>query len=113
QRERVELLVGHPEGLVEPYAQPLGALAPAARGLLVSATRLQVGHREQRRVAVALHLRQRDRTVRGPSVGEADRVGRVLPALVEQTAVGRALVLDEAVAVAVAVLDDPARCGLG
>ena len=46
-------------------------------------------------------------------VGEADGVGRVLPALVQQAAVGGALVLDVAVAVAVAEVVDPRQGAVG
>ena len=42
-----------------------------------------------------------------PPVAVADRVARVLPALVQQPAIGAPLVLDESVAVAVAVAVDP------
>jgi hypothetical protein len=45
--------------------------------------------------------------VRGAPVAEALRVAGVLPRLVLEAALGASLVLDEAVAVAVAVLVDP------
>ena len=58
-------------------------------------------------VGVALHLSQSDRRIGQAAVGEADGVVGVLPALVAQAPVGGALVLDVAVAVAVAELLDP------
>ena len=61
-------------------------------------------------VHVALYLARRDRHLRKPAVVEALRVARVLPRLVVEPALGaRARVLDEPIAVAIAVLVDPAQ----
>ena len=60
-------------------------------------------------VDVALHLARRDRRRREPPVAEALRVARVLPRLVLEPARRPPLVLDEAVAVAIAVFVDPPR----
>jgi len=56
---------------------------------------------------------QRDRRLCRRSVEVRDAVVRILPALVDEAAVGLALVLDEAVAVLVAVLLDPLQSRLG
>jgi hypothetical protein len=60
-------------------------------------------------VGVALHLGERDRGLGQPAVGEGHAVEGVLPPLVEQSGVGCPLVLDEAIAVAVAVALDPVQ----
>ena len=60
---------------------------------------------------VALDLGQRDRHRRQRAVGPADRVARVLPALVEQAARCSTLVFDEPVAIAVAPIVDPGEGG--
>ncbi len=67
----------------------------------------QPRHRALGGVDVALHLGERDRRVGRAAVGVADRVARVLPALVEQAKPRAAAVLDEPVAVEVAVAVDP------
>ena len=66
----------------------------------------------ERRVGVALHLDERDRPVRQRAVGEVDAVPRVLPALVGQSGRVAALVVDETVAVRVAVADEPGDRGV-
>ena len=58
---------------------------------------------------VALHFAQRDRALGQLAVGVEDRVLRVLPALVAEAALAPGGVLDETVAVAVAVVVDPAQ----
>ncbi len=111
ERERVEpaaLLA--PERLVEAVAQH-GRLALEPVGELAVAPDLprQLGHAELRVVDVALHLAGRDRPDRLASVVEELRVVRVLPRLVLEPALRPAVVLDEAVAVEIAVLVDPAE----
>ena len=69
----------------------------------------QLGQPQLRVVDVALHLGRRDRRPRERAVVEALRVAGVLPRLVLEAARRAPLVLDEPVAVAVAVLVDPAR----
>ena len=58
-------------------------------------------------VDVALHFAERDRALGQRAVVVEHRVVRVLPALAARAAVGRARVLDEAIAVGVAVAIDP------
>ena len=58
-------------------------------------------------VGVALHLAQRQRRDGDPTVAVADRVAGVLPSLVHQPPVGGPEVLEEPVAVAVAVVLHP------
>src|ERR1044071_8643488 len=62
-------------------------------------------------VDVALDPAGRDRRRREAAVAEPLRVPRVLPGLVRQPARRPPLVLDEAVAIAVAVLVDPRKRG--
>ena len=104
---RVEAGLGHPERRVELDPQRVGlALEPVGQlGLATSPG--EPGDPALRVVHVALHLRQRDRRVRRPAGPVADGVGRVLPALVDEPEVGPAAVLDEPVAVEVAVAIDP------
>ena len=67
----------------------------------------QLGPRAQRAVDVPLHLGERDGCVRERPRGEGDPVEGVLPPLVHQSVRRGALVLDEAVAVPVAVGSHP------
>src|SRR5207248_1860800 len=67
----------------------------------------ELGCPQLRVVHVSLHLARRDRRWREAAVGEALRVTGVLPRLILEPAVATTLVLDEAVAVAVAVAVDP------
>ena len=75
--------------------------------LVVAAQPGKPGHVAPAAIDVALDLDERDRALGERAVADADRVGRVLPALVDEAAFGLALVLDEAVAVEVAVVVDP------
>src|SRR6516164_5522855 len=59
------------------------------------------------RVDVALDLAQRDWTLRHSAIFVEDRVVRILPALIYQTAGILAVVLDKAVAVRIAIGIDP------
>ncbi len=63
-------------------------------------------------IDVALHFAERDRRLGQRTVLVEDRIVRVLPPLLDQTAVRRARVLHEAVAVAIAVAIDPGQSGL-
>src|SRR5919201_1688666 len=107
--EREAAPLRDPEILVEATLQ-LGRLALEAHGELVV---VPVLAREPRAthlyvVDVALDLARRDRPLGDRAVGEADRVPRVLPALVLESRLDiTPLVFDVAVAVAVAVLVDP------
>ena len=102
----------HPERLVETRAQLCRlALEPLGELRVVPRLARDLGEPELRVVDVALHLARRDRRRREAAVVEALRVARVLPRLVLEPARGAPLVLDEAVAVAVAVLVDPAQRG--
>ena len=69
---------------------------------------------EEGGVDVGLHLAERDRALGQRAVGVGDGIPTVLPALVRQPGLGHAAVLDEAVAVAVAVQSRssaaPPRC---
>ena len=58
-------------------------------------------------VDVALDLAERDRPLSQRTVSMEDRVKRVFPSLIGKAAVRFAVILDKAVAIAVAVLVDP------
>ena len=73
----------------------------------------QPGHRPSRGVGVALDLGQGDRALGELPGRVADRVARVLPALVAQPEPGPPVVLEEPVAVEVAGPVDPAEGGQG
>ena len=62
-----------------------------------------------RRIDVALHLAERDRALRDRAVGVEDRVVGILPALIDQTLLVGAVILDEAVAIGIARPVDPAQ----
>src|SRR5439155_15358276 len=97
-----------PVRLVEPLAQGLRlGLEPQRERGVAPDLPGQLGRAAFRVVDVALHLARGDRRARDAAVVEALRVAGVLPALVLEPARGAPLVLDEPVAVAVAVLVDP------
>ena len=107
--------VGQPELLVE--SVPCSRAARSAHwlgdGRVAGARRRSApapGTRRRRSPAPRT-ARSAPRAIR--AVGEVDAVPRVLPALVGQAPVGRALVLDEPVAVAVAVVLDPVQRPVG
>src|SRR5271167_1627220 len=60
-----------------------------------------------RRIDVALDLAQRDWALRHPAIFVEDRVVRILPALIYQTAGVLAVVFDKAIAVRIAIGVDP------
>src|SRR5206468_2345545 len=62
---------------------------------------------------IGLHLGQRNRWCGEAASGIVDAVERVLPALVDQSAVSCATIFDESVAVEVAVGVDPAQRPVG
>ena len=113
ERHRVIGLVGQPEVRLEPLAQPARPLAQRHGPLAEPEDGGQRRRRIQRGVEISLRLSQRDGRLREVPGGVHDRVLRVLPALVDQAAFCLALVFDEAVAVLVARLLDPAQRGLG
>ncbi len=109
------LLVFEPEVFVEAALQFGGALAPRSRLVTPAELVEEVRPREVGGVCVALHLGQRDRRLGQGAVGELDAIPRVLPPLVGQAVISLALVFDVAVAVEVAVFDEPVdrRFGVG
>ena len=100
-----ERLVDAPGELDGPLRAPGGLLPPAQLPV-------DPRHAPPRIEAVALHFHQGDGRPGGGAVQVRDAVARVLPALVLQAPLGLALVLDESVAVLVAVLVDPAQRSL-
>jgi hypothetical protein len=112
ERDGVPAAVGQPVAFVERGLEACGAFAPRL-GRAVPAGVREFRASEVRRVHVALHLAERDRGLGDPSGRVVDPVEGILPALVGQAAVGAALVLDEAVAVAIAVPLDPGQRPVG
>ena len=109
QREHVvAAALVRPEALVE-RALELGGvlLEPVGERAIAPDLARELGRAELRVVDVALDLARRDRRLRQRPVVKALGVARVLPRLVREPARRPALVLDEPVAVAVAVLVDP------
>jgi hypothetical protein len=87
-------------------------LSWTARAQLSRALRLveRVEHRRHLHaggIGVALHLAERDRRLGYRAITEADRVSRILPALVVQAAVAVTEVLEIAIAVTVGVTIHP------
>src|SRR5712691_7560253 len=109
ERKRVEApAVLDPERLVEAGTKLCRLLLEPFRERAVAPDLArELGEPELRRVHVALHLDGRDRRLGRAPVVEALRVARVLPRLVHEAVPGAPEVLDEAVAVPVAVLVDP------
>ena len=58
-------------------------------------------------IDIALHFDERDRALGEPSVRMKDCILRVLPALVDKALLGRALILDKAVAILIGRSVDP------
>src|SRR5205085_8787745 len=99
-----------PEALVEGAMELLRlSLEPLRERTVAPDLARELGHPPLRVVDVALHLARSDRRVGDRAVVESLRVTGVLPRLVFEPVRGAALVLDEAVPVAVAVLVDPAE----
>ena len=105
--------VVHPERFLESDSKALGRVFLGRRERLVAAQSGESREAAPGRVGVALHLDERDRRLGQRPVTVADRVARVLPALVEQPALRVPLVLDQAVTVDVAVVVHPAQRGEG
>ena len=109
ERECVEAsALVDPERLVEARSELVGlTLEPLGQRLVAPDLARELGEAALRVVDVALHLDRGDRCLGEPAVLEALRVAGVLPRLVREPGVDHAAVLDEAVAVAVAVAVDP------
>ncbi|MNI08814.1 hypothetical protein D3C73_618630 [compost metagenome] len=108
QGDGVEALVLHPVAVLDQGAQRLGPVRPF-ESATVAKYGAHLGQRLPGGEGVALDLQQGDRPLGKAAVGVEDGVFRVLPALVRQASVGRTRVVDQAVAVAVAVVAYPAR----
>src|SRR5207237_10920638 len=109
ERERVvAAALVTPERLVEPALELVGLGVEASRKLAVT-PHLASELRDPafRVVDVSLHLARRDGRLRDRAVVEALRVVGVLPGLDVEASLRPLVELDEAVAVAVAVLVDP------
>ncbi len=111
ERHRPEAAILHPVSAIDRRNERRSAgLERAGRGLVAAERAVELGRVEERARGVALHLDQRDRRLGEATVAKADRVSRVLPPLVLQAVLGGALVLEEAVAVAIGgALDPPHR----
>ncbi len=107
QREGVRARIGHPESPFEVVLEPCGGLFFALGELVLATQASQARDPQSRGVDVALDLDEGDRPVGEAPIAVANRVPRVLPALVGQAALGQPLVLDEAVVVQIAVVVDP------
>src|SRR5688572_29267699 len=92
ERHRVVALVLDPEALLEPLLEGARLAQQPLRQSMLAADRRQGRHPTLRIEDVALDLGERDRRLRLDPVAIADRVARVLPALVEQAARRTALV---------------------
>ena len=104
ERDRVGAELLAPEAALEALRlQRLRAGAQLRASAVVAELRGQLGGAQLGLVDVALHLAQRDRRLGQRAVGVEDRVVRVLPALLHQAVAAAPRVLDEAVAVDVAV----------
>src|ERR1700738_1763798 len=99
----------HPERVLDAARELLRGDRAAGCFLAAAELAVQARHAPAGVDAVPLHLDQRDRSLCRRAVQMGNAVVRVLPALVLQPARRLALVLDEAVAVLVSILVDPAQ----
>src|SRR5439155_22328256 len=90
ERQRVGADALAPERLLEARAQRLRAAGVFLRAAGVLAPGCEHRGRAPRGVRIALHLAQRDRVLGPLPVRVPDRVRRILPALLEEPAIGAA-----------------------
>ncbi len=111
QRQRREVVLAQPEVGHEALPQPVGGVLQPVRVRRVAPRRAgEAGGAAQRVVGIALDGGGPDDALGRGAVGEADRAGRVLPALVRQTA-GVRPVQQVAVLAQPAVLEHPVHGG--
>src|SRR5918996_4086678 len=109
QRQDVGTEVVVPERRVEAETQLLGLTIQGRRALLEPEPSGNGSRPASGSVGIALDLDERDRPLGQGAVGVEDRIVAVLPALIDQPLTCPPAILDEAVAVTVAVLVDPSE----
>src|SRR5262245_3606567 len=112
ERERVGLELLAPEACVESLRQLMGFSLEATRALVPPQPFGATCQHLLRAIDVALHLRKRDRPLRQAAVGVENRILGIFPALVGETALGRAVVFEKAVAIGISGAVDPGERGL-
>ena len=110
--DRVGLDLRAPERRFEVFFQIFRRCLELRRQALAAETPGASGSEQLCRVDVALHLGERDRPLREASILMKDRVVRILPALVGEALLGRAVILGEAIPVAIAGPVDPGETRL-
>ena len=106
-------ILTHRETLDKELAHVFGARTWRTLLFRFAQSRIEVSHFPIRGVRIGLHFGQSDRWFRERPVTVTRRVGRILPALIAHTFGRAALVLDESVAIRVAVGGHPLQRGLG
>src|SRR5262249_23169884 len=101
ERESVGAEIGGPEASLEAFGELVCLRLGVARARVFADPRGAPRQRLLRRIDVALHLGERDRSFRKTAVGMEHGVEGILPALVLETFGGGAVILDEAVTILV------------
>ncbi|MND95557.1 hypothetical protein D3C80_878150 [compost metagenome] len=106
----VEVLILHPETVLDQGAHSLSPRPPLC-GAVITQQGAHVRQGLPGGEGVALDLQQGDGPLREAAVAVEDGVLAILPALIGQPGLGGAGIVDQAVAVAVAIIAHPARSG--
>ncbi len=107
ERDAVEAGLFHPVLFFDALTDFLRTFA-VLLGRIVQAPQLgEMSHRVECRARIRLHFDECDRTVGEAAIGVEDRIVAVLPALIGETAIGLALIVQQTVTVLVADTRDP------
>ena len=111
ERQRIGLELRAPERRLECFPKPHRLRFERGGLVEIAQSPRAFGGEVFGRVDVALDLGERNRSFRQPAVGVEDGVIRIFPALVGEALLGRAVILDEAVAVGISRAVDPRQRG--
>src|SRR5262249_11656877 len=111
ERDGVGAEISGPEACLEPLGEPLRLRLERERAFALADARGAQGERPLRRIDVALHFGERDRSFREPAVGMEYVIEGILPALVREPFIRGAVILNEAVAVLIGGAVDPGQRG--
>jgi hypothetical protein len=112
ERDAVEAGLFHPVLFFDALTDFLRPLAVLSRRVVQAAQLREVGHGVEGGARIGLYFDERNRAVREAAVGVKDGIMAVFPALIRQTAVRFALIVQQAKAILVAHARDPLRRAL-